>query len=96
MGAAPQAGEGMGEEGTKGWGCTRGGMGPGEGGKRGSLREGREKAAAEESRPLARFCQEAKISGRPRGGQSKCFWQHGLGSGPWVTFWTPLRDLEPH
>ena len=43
MGAAPQKGE----EGTKGWGCTRGGMG--EGGQRGG-----EKEAAEESRPRSR------------------------------------------
>ena len=47
IGVAPQEGDGVGEEvtkGTKGWGCTRGGLG--EGGKR-----GRERAAAEEPIP---------------------------------------------
>ena len=46
QGAAPQdpEGEEMGEEGTKGWGCTRGGLGEGE-------KRGRERAAAEEPRP---------------------------------------------
>ena len=44
MGVVPQDGKGKGEEGTKKWGCTKGGMG--EGGK-----SGRERAATEETRP---------------------------------------------